>query len=35
MGAGIRWRAAAGVWRAVCDMDVVWEKNSSTWARAR
>jgi hypothetical protein len=35
MGAGIRWRAAAGAWRAMRDMDAAWEKNSGTWARAR
>jgi hypothetical protein len=35
MGVGIRWRAAAGAWRAVRDMDAVWEENSGTWARAR
>ena len=34
-GAGIRWRAAAGAWRAMRDMDATWEKNSGTWARAR
>jgi hypothetical protein len=33
MGVGIRWRAATSAWRVVHDMDAVWEKNSSTWAR--